>query len=621
MNRVDFLVTFGYFLLFVISATLTGSFVRKVFGNKENSIQGWGANLLIGMGVLSYIALFFGLLGLFTNKTILLILLIPILLSIGSISNLVHSIGAQIRKLRPIPLSKIIPFVSITFALIMLAALYLSAMRPPSASDELHYHFPQVRQIVESKRVGLSFENGPYYGNIPKQMEIIFAMGASLNNYSLSHALNLMIFVGFLAIVFGLINKRFGLKAAAFSVLLLVMFDDLTWNATVGFIDTAGIAMEIGSLLFFLEWYRSKSFASLLTAGSLLGLAFAIKYTPAPTAIFIAALILISIISTGKKVDNNLIKFSIYFFLAALLFGGYWYVKNLVLFGNPFYPFYLGHRGISDFEYAGILQDVRKFQPKTLPGFMSLIGYFQTINGATTYLSFFAAPLVLFLRKGTKNKKMLVILLLYVLFYFLYWFFLATHQVRFFASALVITIILTSIILSKIGERIIITLALIALFLLSLNQTYWRSFWNQKLHITESRYALGKINEREFLSEEFGCQYSVIKYLEDNNLKGGVIDNWSIWFDPSVSFYARKNNFEGYIPKVNLKLADVGNDLKSKDIKYLYFNSITKNEFLQSTDPSVIENKNEKLPAETYLLSHSSLAYQTGACSLYQIGF
>lgn len=635
MSKLDFIQTLINFLLVISVSTAFGitliQLIQRIFQKdpKKNhvyKIKFLGAALLLGLGVYGYLSLFLGLAGFFSKNYLLLVLLALALLSKNQfvkLSKYLYKNSLDIAKkclMDPISLAAIIATV------LILGSLYLSAMRPPHASDELHYHFPQAVQIVENGKIDPLFGGHYFYGNIPKLMEVLFAAGISISGYSLAHALNFAIMFGFLAIVFGIIYKHYGIRAATLSILLLVLFDDFTWNGTTGFIDTATTSFEIGALLLTTEWVLTKNKLSLLVGASLIGLALSMKYSPAPTFLYLLLVVFLFAFLRGRAHRKSLISMLIVFGGLTFFFGGFWYVKNIVLFGNPIFPLYFGHKGATETQYASLINTLHQFRPKTLATFFELIKHYLTFNSSTVYLSFYLAFLASFVKK---NRKFSLILLTYYVLYVFYWFFFATHQIRFLAPGIVVASILMAIVISKVNIRTWLKLALLLLFASIITsiccksfsyKTIWNNYWFTKLNVVRRQYAVGNETKSQFLRRHFGCQYAVIEYLEENELEGGVIDNWTVWHGPSVSFYAKQNSFTGFTYDVSQTKQDLAKTLATNNIKYIYFNTKIKEKHLNNPHPLVVESKKSKLPAEELLLTYSKVIFTEDMCQLYEIG-
>ncbi|WKZ25992.1 MAG: hypothetical protein QY322_01635 [bacterium] len=588
----------------------TGNLFIKNLGKRIPSISVYGISTLIGFGIINNILLIVGIIWRFDQTTVLTTHAIFLLISffrppitLLDVKKLVTYIGNSWRK-------NLLPYFFLALSSVILGSLYLSALQPPHSPDELHYHLPQIRQILEEKGVDIHFGGHFFYGNIPKLVEVSFAGVSTLFDYNFTHLVNLSIFIAFLVVVFGIINRKFGLFTASLSTMLLLMFDDLTWNATTGYIDTATLSFEISSLIILTYLLTTKDKIEkyvYIIPGLLMGLGLASKYSPAPTLLYMGVLMLIF----RKKII-----YFINFGLGVFIFGSFWYMKNLLLYLNPFYPLYLGHKNVPEDLYKSLVDAIQEFGPKTLNYFLKIVSRYLTTNGTLVYLSIFIAPFGLI--EWKKNKFVLILSLYYVL-YSAYWFFLGTHQIRFLAPALVVAILITSYLVSKINQKIIFCISTLAFSILFILGQPWYSFWNTKLRVNERQYAVGNLTESQFLNRHFGCQYQVIKYLDDNNIVGSVIDNWSVWHAPSVSFYATKNQFQTYSTTTLKSEQQIKQEINDGNISFIYFNSKVRQKHLLNDDSIVVRTRDEKLPVENYLLKNSKLEFNESDCYLYRI--
>ena len=100
------------------------------------------------------------------------------------------------KKIIPALKKDFLTIILILISLVMVASLYLTALQPPYAYDELAYHFPEALQIVDSGRAVLNFGGHYFYGNIPKLMEVLFALGITTSGFPMAHLLNFTFFIG-----------------------------------------------------------------------------------------------------------------------------------------------------------------------------------------------------------------------------------------------------------------------------------------------------------------------------------------------------------------------------------------------------------------------------------------
>lgn len=616
MSISEFISVFLNFILFTLTAISIGQIIFKT-KLKDFQIGLLGIYILVGTACYGYLGLILGLFGKFNIIGSPILMLFLIVINLKKLVNFSKEILKYFKNLVRDIFKSPINIILLILFLLTLVSLYLSSLQPPYAQDELHYHLPQAREIVEKNSIDLSYGGHPFYGNIPKLMEVLFAVGIAFNGFSMAHLINFLVFVGFLLITFEVIRKNSNLKTSLLSVLFLVFFDDLTWNATTGYIDTATLSYEISALLLLLHWLNQKTKSAFYfnISAILLGFSLSIKYSPLPTAIFILTLLFLN-----KTKLKEIVKY----FLFASVSGGFWYIKNLFMHKNPFYPLYFGHEGYSDEQYKSLVNAIHEFGDKTFLNFFNITKRYLTTNSFFIFASLYLSPIILFFKKDKFFKTLSV----YVLLFSFYWFFIATHQIRFLAPALVCSLIILSHLIFKIQEKVLIKSGLaISIIFVVFNSLFlkgdlvstWNNFWNTKLHVRERQYALGNISESEFLHRQFGCQYDVVSYLKENNITDRVVDNWSVWHAPSVSFYAIPNQFVTYGNSNETSDLEILEKLKQDNISYLYFRESVKERHLKNTDSIVIKSRDQKLPTEKVFLDNSREIFQKDDCYLFKL--
>lgn len=581
---------------------------------------------LIGLGSLGYIWLSLGLLSQFTKINLELATLALAILVSKKLWWWVNELKSRLKQPWLVNLKSPLVLTLLLAIILILGGMYLAALQPPLASDELHYHFPEAETIANTYQVPKTIGQHYFYGNLPKLMEVIYAGAISMSGYSLAHTLHAAIFTAFIIFIIGFFSHHYRPVTGLTAALLIVLYDELTWNATVGFVDTATVSLEISALLMAINWLVNGSRNSLIISGLLIGLALSVKYSPIFTLVFIVLMIVINELVSKRFNLVNLAKTLLPFGGPAFVFGGYWYLKNLILFGNPSYPLYFGHKGVDELQYQGLIKAIQQFGPRTLTGFFHIPERFLTFNSLTIFFSFYLAPLALTIKKSFRLQ---LILIIYFTSYASYWYFLATHQQRFLMPAVIAALLSTAIFLTNLKPKMtmaVLTTVVVAAVLLNRAEHFyqnnsWWYFIHTKLRTAERGYALGRETKSQILNRTFGCQYAVVETLELKKLSGNVIDNWTIWHDPSVPFYTRLNRFGSYtfpVDDPNFKLVD---SLRGEGLGYIYFNVETKKRFLANPDQEVINYRIGRDQAEDYLLARSSLVYENGQCRLYQIDF
>lgn len=248
------------------------------------------------------------------------------------------------------------PFPLAFFALVIKPMFFLVSL-PPYLWDEMAYHFAPPALLFTEKAWLFTQSYGckcwGLYEMIPRFLETMFTTFLSLTQtYSTGRALHLLLFFSCIYAVAIFIKEKYSyFPAIVYSFLALFLTSSMLTSATLGYNDSAAAGLTNVFFVCVIGFISSNKKGYLFAAATFLGLAISIKYTPlgfvlATTIVALVLYLLLnlkSIIFFFRKISLHSIKqFSFVLWLPVLMgvFGGYWYVKNWVVTGNPIFPFY-----------------------------------------------------------------------------------------------------------------------------------------------------------------------------------------------------------------------------------------------------------------------------------------
>jgi hypothetical protein len=294
----------------------------------------------LGLGLYSGATGLLGLMGLLRTEIAWLLIAIGLIIGARSIRAWGRDLRGAIGDLRP---TSIFARLAMGYCVVMLVISFLQALAPPTAWDGLAYHLKGPDIYLAAGRITHSIDL-PYLG-FPQFGEMLFLytrlLGAQYS--SLMH----WIF-------------------AVLTVLLIAGEARRTWNEGVGwiagaiFLSAETVVLEAGwpyvdLMLAFCalaayvcvrQWQNDRLRASLILTGIFTGFAVATKYSAAPMAVGLMLVVAIRSFRTGPARSVSVLRTSLkpisVFGLAVVLAAAPWYLKNVVSFGNPFYPFVFG---------------------------------------------------------------------------------------------------------------------------------------------------------------------------------------------------------------------------------------------------------------------------------------
>jgi hypothetical protein len=220
--------------------------------------------------------------------------------------------------------------------------LFLTALTPPWDYDGLMYHLEGPRQFLAAGRLILLPE--VWQANGPSNGEMLFLLGLSLGSDlfpKLVHGL-----FGMLWVLVALRLGRWwgGPRTGWLAAVVLGSMPYLFLLASWAYIDLIWFTWEGLAFYLLARWGESTARPAgwVSLSGVLLGLALGSKYTALAA---VPALGLLLLLLAWREGGRRWLGLGLRLALPALVLALPWYLKNLVLGGNPFYPLFWGGVG------------------------------------------------------------------------------------------------------------------------------------------------------------------------------------------------------------------------------------------------------------------------------------
>jgi hypothetical protein len=228
---------------------------------------------------------------------------------------------------------------------------------PAANVDVWAYHLPLVQSFAAHAGFVYPQIDNMFYGNQPMALEMLHGAGMVFyHHFAVASAINLTIYMGAL-----LLALSFAASGRGFLFLLLCYLfvaHGEFYAAATPMIDAPRASLSIAAFLFAYRYARDFRRMDIILAALMAGFAVAAKTTELVTTLLICATLAPLIWRRGSWRD---------LIPAAALFtavSSYWYIKNLVLYGNPIYPFLFAHPGLSDAYVKDLMLEMtRPFDP------------------------------------------------------------------------------------------------------------------------------------------------------------------------------------------------------------------------------------------------------------------
>jgi hypothetical protein len=230
---------------------------------------------------------------------------------------------------------------------------------PPTSADALQYHLAAPRLWLQAGRTfDIWWDQVTFQ---PLAVEMHYAYAQALWNGAAGAVVGAGLAAFSVVCVYGLARALCGPRCAALAALLWAAQGMFLWEATGAFTEITTAAFVALALWHVVELSRRGALADAAWAGLAMGAAASTKYFGG----FAAVGVLVAVVVAAPRARRAQAA-GMFLLLAAVCLP--WYVKNLIVAGNPLYPTFTGvlggkYSGQSFTEYSTL-----KSQQRGMPG-------------------------------------------------------------------------------------------------------------------------------------------------------------------------------------------------------------------------------------------------------------
>jgi hypothetical protein len=316
---------------------------------------------------------------------------------------------------------------------VAIAVDLLASTAPVSSADALKYHLALPKLWLQQASIGDPFWR--WEGWDPSGIEMLYTQGLAVGGASTAAALH-AILAGLSALaIFGLGRQLGGTPlAGAAAAFLFTLQGIVSWEATSSFIELGLTFYAVLAVWHGLRWGSAPSRSAALLTGAFAGATAGTKYLG-----LVAAAVMLGIFAACAAFRRRLGDVAVAV-AGAVVVGGWWYLKNAIATGNPFYPFFFGGKWMTGYASDVIHSSVSSYGvggglPRLVLLPIDLLVHGQAFDrGRYVGTAIFVfAVLALVVRRTAVT----LVLLGGVLVYLVYWH-LQSPQARFLLPALAI---------------------------------------------------------------------------------------------------------------------------------------------------------------------------------------
>jgi len=324
--------------------------------------------------------------------------------------------------------------------------LAVNLVNPPFGWDSLNYHYTfPVEWIRNANLVNpIVISEDPFPAYYPINGSLFFLwLIFPFKSAFFADLGQLPFFIVALLAVYK-ISRRLGVArehsflAAVLFVLMPNFFKQIEW----GYVDIMICAMFLSALNYLLSFRKSTNLTSLFLFSLTLGLGIGIKTTVAPYMLLLVLPFILILLCARQISFLKRSGYIAFFALIALCLGGYGYIRNLILTGNPLYPLDIVIAGRRLF--SGVIDRAAfTFRNEEHGHSLAKLLFHEGVGAQTVLfglLGIIAFPINFFIRKD-KRAFLNYILLLPILLYLTYRFILPIANTRYFYPGLAVAMI------------------------------------------------------------------------------------------------------------------------------------------------------------------------------------
>ena len=426
---------------------------------------------------------------------------------------------------------------------ILIAEILLN-LTPPISRDALIHHLAIPKLWLSHG----GFYDMPWavFSYYPMNINILYLVPLYFGNDILPKFIHWAFGLGIALMIYTYLEKRLGKNWGLLGILIFISTPLVVRLSTSAYIDLGMVFFTTASIMAWVRWREGEYNENqwLVISAVCMGLAVGSKYN-AMIAWFFMNLMLVFSLSRDTGKSGLAVKSGTIFFAITLIIASPWFVKNLILTGNPVFPLFdgffkalhgaaystAGNGGGSDaavwasniFQRRAVMFGETFWEVLLIPVRI----FFQGRDDSAQYFDGVLNPILLitvpfaFFRKDFRRDKMFF--LLFSAFFFFIAYFTESIRVRYIIPIIPILAILSVMgvqyLFDYASEKIfparhivVIALAAFIVVLLSYNGYYLKHYF---LTINPVKYTLHQETKDEFLTRQVGS-YPAMRFINEN---------------------------------------------------------------------------------------------------------
>jgi hypothetical protein len=287
----------------------------------------------LGLGLISLLTLGLGLTGLLYRWLFFGLALVGYVALFGEIRTILR----RLRSWKTPPLTSLSDRLLAAYLVVVVCLAVLASLTPPIAWDSQVYHLTGPKLYIERSKI-VGGMNLPYLG-FPALLDMLFLAGMLLKSDIVPKLTHLGYGLLTVGLLYSFARRFLQSKTPLLASAIYLSAPSLVLISTWAYVDLGLAFYILAAFHSLMAWTESRERTWLILGGAFAGLSLGVKYTAVVTPLI---LVLIVIWQSWSQRVAGVVRNLLLFCAATTLVACPWYLKNLALWQNPFYPFLFG---------------------------------------------------------------------------------------------------------------------------------------------------------------------------------------------------------------------------------------------------------------------------------------
>jgi hypothetical protein len=288
-----------------------------------------------GLGFVSLLILGLGIAGGLNRWVVYGLALVAFLLLLPDLKAVVQ----LVRGLQRPTFESLLDRLLLGYLLVVLLLSLVACLAPPVAWDSQVYHLTGPKLYIERGRITGDIDI-PYLG-FPSLLEMLFLAGMLLKGDMVANLVHFTYAVLTVCLLYSFTRRHLQASTPWLASAIYLSAPSIVLVSTWAYVDLGLAFYTLAAFYAFITWRASTSSHWLVLTGILSGFALGVKYTAVLTPIVLGLLL---IWEHRRQRAVGSVRNLLFLSLSTAAVACPWYLKNWVLTGNPFYPFFFGGR-------------------------------------------------------------------------------------------------------------------------------------------------------------------------------------------------------------------------------------------------------------------------------------